>query len=139
MWIILLYGIVATVFGCMETWFYGTQMDEAQYIVMTGHLADLPIDLSGFMPAWQDGAPALMTVSMVGLLFSGLLAIACYMSARRGQSWNVCAVLCAMSGAMGVFMCAHGLFVYPGLFVIIAGMFLVLAIYRTKDGFGVRN
>ncbi|MDO5853896.1 MAG: hypothetical protein Q4Q62_07670 [Thermoplasmata archaeon] len=135
-WIFLLYGLVATIVGCMETWFYSTHMDHAQYITMTDHLRNLPIDLSGFMPAWQDGAGTLMTISMVGLLLSGLLSLCCYIAARRGQPWQICAVLCALSGAMGLVMCAHGLFVYPGLFVIIAGMFLVLAIFRTRDGYG---
>lgn len=133
--IILLYGIVAIVFGLMDAVSY-FGMTEASYNELIDYMSEIMgMDASGFLPVWTDGTGTLMGLSMVFLIVSGVLAIVCYVFCRKAESWKLAVLTCAASAVACLGISCFSLYVYLSIPLFVIGVLVTALLYSQRNTF----
>lgn len=133
--IILVYGILATLLGLVDL-FDALGMNEASYEQTLEMVSDITgIDASTILPAWSDSLPALMSISMASLTVSGILAIVCFYTCSKANSWRTSVILCLASSVACLGMCAFSSYLTMGIALFVIGLLVTFLLTSRKDTF----
>lgn len=133
--VILAYGVLATVMGLMDM-FSWAGMTEASYNELIQTMTDMTgIDASSVLPVWTDSLPTMITVATGCLAVSGVLALVCYWQCRKADNWKTAVILCAAASVACLGMCCSSFYYAMSIPLFAIGLLVTIMLYMRRDTF----
>lgn len=124
---ILIYGVLAVIFGLMSL-YEGAILSEADWNTMMDMYEQMGFE--GILPPWDEFFRTQMLISGACMILSGACALAGYWFCRqRGPRMHV-VILCAVASVLTL-----GMMDVTAVITLIIGLFVTYMVYNDKTGF----